>query len=122
MPQVYAETFEQIEFADTIVLNKIGSAETGKLDMARSIIRALNPDAHVIETDFGRVDLGDILGTGRFDFAKAETHPLWFKELNGFADHVPETEEYGVRSFVYRARRPFQPAKLKEFVNREWPA
>lgn len=113
---------EQIEFADTIVLNKIGSAETGKLDMARSIIRALNPDAHVIETDFGRVDLGDILGTGRFDFAKAETHPLWFKELNGFADHVPETEEYGVRSFVYRARRPFQPAKLKEFVNREWPA
>lgn len=112
---------EQIEFADTIVLNKIGSAAAGELDMARSIIRALNPDAHVIETDFSRVDLGDILDTGRFDFAKAETHPLWFKELNGFADHVPESEEYGVRSFVYRARRPFQPAKLKEFVNREWP-
>ncbi|MGI2033120.1 zinc metallochaperone GTPase ZigA [Rhizobium panacihumi] len=112
---------EQIEFADVVVLNKISQATPGERDAARKIIVALNPDAHLIETDFGRVDLHDILGTGRFDFAKAETHPLWFKELHGFADHVPETEEYGIRSFVYRAKKPFDPARFKAFIDRAWP-
>ncbi|MGF9566443.1 zinc metallochaperone GTPase ZigA [Neorhizobium sp. JUb45] len=111
---------EQIEFADVIVLNKISQANPAERDAARKIIVALNPDAHLIETDFGNVDLKNILGTGRFDFAKAETHPLWFKELHGFADHVPETEEYGIRSFVYRARRPFDPTLFKAFIDRSW--
>jgi G3E family GTPase len=65
--------------------------------------------------------MGKVLNTGRFDFEKAEQHPLWFKELNGFKDHVPETDEYGIRSFVYRARQPFDPAKLQAFINRPWP-
>lgn len=65
--------------------------------------------------------LEKVLNTGRFDFAKAEQNPLWFKELNGFKDHVPETEEYGIRSFVYRERRPFEPMKLKAFLNKSWP-
>lgn len=112
---------EQIEFADVVVLNKVSTATCAQRDLARTIVHALNPDAHVIETDFGQVALGDVLDTGRFDFERAETHPLWFKELHGFADHVPETEEYGVRSFVYRARRPFLPARLKAFIDREWP-
>lgn len=103
---------EQIEFADVVILNKIGIATPEQRDAARKIIVALNPDAKLIEADFGKVDLKDVLGTGLFDFAKAETHPLWFKELHGFKDHVPETEEYGIRSFVYRARKPFDPMRF----------
>ena len=112
---------EQIEFADVVVLNKIGTATPEQRDAARKIIVSLNPDARLIETDFGRIDLKDVLGTGRFDFDKAEQHPLWFKELHGFRDHVPETEEYGIRSFVYRAKRPFDPMRFQSFINRPWP-
>lgn len=112
---------DQIEFADVVVLNKIASATPDDLMAARRIVRALNPDADLVEADFGKVPLDKVLGTGRFDFAKAAEHPLWFKELNGFRDHVPETEEYGIRSFVYRARRPFEPRKFRAFLDREWP-
>lgn len=112
---------EQIEFADVIILNKVSDTAPHDLALARKIVRALNPDAELIETDFGRVPLARVLDTGRFDFEKAEQHPLWFKELNGFKDHLPETEEYGIRSFVYRERRPFDPVKLKAFISRSWP-
>lgn len=112
---------EQIEFADVIVLNKVSDTPASDLDLARKIVRSLNPDAELIETDFAQVLLDKVLNTGRFDFEKAEQHPLWFKELNGFKDHVPEIEEYGIRSFVYRERRPFDPMKLKAFINKSWP-
>jgi len=112
---------EQIEFADVIILNKVSDTSPDELDLARKVIRALNPDAELIETDFGKVALDRVLDTGRFDFDKAAQHPLWFKELNGFKDHIPETEEYGIRSFVYRERRPFDPMKLQAFINRSWP-
>ena len=112
---------EQIEFADVVVLNKVSAASPDELDAARKIVAGLNPDASIVETDFGKIAPRALLGTGLFDFAKAETHPLWFKELHGFKDHVPETEEYGIRSFVYRARRPFDPAKFHDFVQRSWP-
>ena len=112
---------EQIEFADVVVLNKVSDTPARDLDLARKIVKGLNPDARLVETDFGRVSLDTVLDTGLFDFEKAAEHPLWFKELNGFADHVPETEEYGIRSFVYRARRPFDPAKLQAFIDTPWP-
>lgn len=112
---------DQIEFADTIVLNKVADATPEGLDAARKIVRALNPAARLIEANHARVPLGEVLGTGRFDFERAHEHPLWYKELNGFKDHVPETEEYGIRSFVYRARRPFRPEALKRFIDRGWP-
>jgi len=112
---------EQIEFADVVILNKVSDASPRELKLARQIVRALNADAEIIETDFARVPLEKVLDTGRFDFERAQTHPLWFKELNGFADHVPETEEYGIRSFVYRARRPFHPGRLRTFIDRAWP-
>ncbi|WP_196260788.1 zinc metallochaperone GTPase ZigA [Pelagibacterium limicola] len=112
---------EQIEFADVIVLNKVSAATAEHLDAARKIIRSLNAEARLIETDFGKVAVSDIMGTGRFSFERAQAHPLWFKELNGFKDHVPETEEYGIRSFVYRARRPFVPQLFHRFVNDAWP-
>jgi G3E family GTPase len=112
---------EQIEFADVIVLNKLDIATPQQVESARMIIRALNASARIVETSEGRAPLGDILDTGRFNFENAHRHPLWFKELNGFKDHVPETEEYGIRSFVYRARAPFEPAKLHAFFNQAWP-
>ena len=111
---------EQIEFADVIVLNKIDAASPGQRDAARMIIRALNPEADVIETSFSNAPLERLLNTGRFDFERAQQHPLWFKELYGFADHRPETEEYGVGNFVYRARRPFDPTKFHQFLSESW--
>jgi G3E family GTPase len=112
---------EQIEFANVVILNKVSTATDAQIDAARKIIVGLNPDAKLIEADFGKVALKSVLGTGLFNFAEAETHPLWFKELHGFKDHIPETDEYGIRSFVYRAKRPFEPARFHAFINRDWP-
>jgi G3E family GTPase len=112
---------DQIEFADVVVLNKVSTARPDQVKAARQIIRALNPDADLIETDESRVALGRVLDTRRFDHAKAEQHPLWYKELYAPDAHKPETEEYGIRSFVYRARRPFHPQRLHRFFNSPWP-
>lgn len=112
---------EQIEFANVVILNKVSTSTEAQLDAARKIIIGLNPDAKLIEADYGMVDTRSVLGTGLFNFAEAETHPLWFKELHGFKGHIPETEEYGIRSFVYRAKRPFDPARFHAFINRDWP-
>ncbi len=110
---------EQIEFADVIILNKI--SEAAEPETVRKLVRALNPEAKLIEADHSRVPLAAVLGTGLFEEGKAEQHPLWAKELYGFADHAPESETYGIESFVYRARRPFHPAKFRAFLNEEWP-
>jgi len=112
---------DQIEFADVIILNKASAATEAERTAARAILRALNADARVIETNYGKVEPAEILGTGLFDFEKAHTHPTWFKELFGFADHVPEDAEYGITSFVYRARKPFVPEKLAEFFETPLP-
>nr|WP_196107569.1 MULTISPECIES: zinc metallochaperone GTPase ZigA [unclassified Ochrobactrum] len=112
---------EQIEFADVVVLNKISTASREERDLAHKVIRSLNPDARIEEADFGEVPLDAILDTKLFDFNKAHEHPLWYKELHGFAAHTPETEEYGVRSFVYRARRPFDPGRFQSFIDKGWP-
>ncbi|MFZ5671939.1 MAG: GTP-binding protein, partial [Pseudomonadota bacterium] len=112
---------DQIEFADVVVINKIADVSAEDRARVRKIVRALNADARVIETDHGRVAPSEILATGLFDHAKAETHPVWFKELHGFAGHNPETEEYGISSFVYRARRPFHPERFNAFLGQAWP-
>lgn len=112
---------EQIEFADVVVLNKIASADEYKLDAARKIIRSLNADAEILEANHSEVPIDAILNTGLFDFEKAHEHPMWAKELYGFADHVPETEEYGITSYVYRARRPFEPEKIMNVLNGDLP-
>jgi G3E family GTPase len=111
---------EQIEFADVVVLNKVDDASGVQLEAARKIIRALNPGADIVETRFSNAPFERILNTGRFDFEKAQQHPLWFKELYGFASHTPETEQYGVSNFVYRARRPFDPLKFHQFLRETW--
>ncbi|PJE31451.1 GTPase, G3E family [Pseudooceanicola antarcticus] len=112
---------EQIEFADVVVLNKATEAGPERLEAARKIVTALNPDARQIETDFGKVAGDRIFDTGLFDFETAHEHPLWAKELYGFEDHVPETEEYGISSFVYRARRPFHPQAIHDVLNGALP-
>ncbi|MDX8350217.1 GTP-binding protein [Cognatiyoonia sp. IB215446] len=103
---------DQIEFADVIILNKTADAGPERTDAARKIIRSLNADAKIIETNHSDVPAETILDTGLFDLEKAHEHPMWAKELYGFADHTPETEEYGVSSYVYRARQPFIPEKI----------
>ncbi len=112
---------EQIEFANVVVINKASEATEETLAGVRRIVAALNPEARQIETDFGRVPLEAILDTGTFDEAKAATNPLWYKELYSPDSHVPETEEYGVNSFIYGERRPFDPARLLAFLNKPWP-
>lgn len=112
---------EQIEFADVVVINKAHDVSAEQLALVRSVVRGLNGDARIVEVDHSRVPLGDILNTGLFDEEKAQQHPLWFKELYGAQDHVPETEEYGISSFVYRARRPFDPVRFKAFIDATWP-
>ncbi|WP_227268160.1 GTP-binding protein [Roseobacter weihaiensis] len=112
---------DQIEFADVVVLNKVTDAGPEKVAAARKIIRSLNADAQIIETDHSEVDAAKVLDTGLFDFEKAHEHPMWAKELYGFADHTPETEEYGVASYVYRARLPFIPEKILDVLNGDLP-
>lgn len=112
---------EQIEFADVVILNKVDEVDARLRATVRGVIRSLNGDAKIIDANFGRVALDEVLGTNRFDFERARQHPIWAKELFGFKDHVPETEEYGVSSFVFRARRPFDPERFAAFLARDWP-
>ncbi len=112
---------EQIEFADTIVLNKVDLASGEALATARAIVKSLNPMARVLEAHFADVPIDEILGTGRFDFERAQRFPGWVRELYGYRDHVPETEEYGIRSLAFRARAPFHPARFAAFLDSDWP-
>ncbi|AHD00121.1 GTP-binding protein [Leisingera methylohalidivorans] len=112
---------DQIEFADVVILNKANDAGPANVEAARMIVVALNPDAQIIEADYGKVPHGRIFDTRLFDFEKAHENPLWAKELYGFSDHIPETEEYGISSFVYCARRPFAPQKVSDVLSGPLP-
>ncbi|MCC2977094.1 GTP-binding protein [Sphingomonas sp. PL-96] len=103
---------EQIEFADVVVINKASAVPPEQLAVVKKLVRSLNADARVLTADHGRLPLRSVLLTGLFDEEQASQHPLWAKELYGYAQHQPETEEYGIESFVYRARAPFDPGKL----------
>lgn len=112
---------EQIEFADVVVINKASEVSPAQLADVRRIVRGLNADCRVVESTFGRVPLDQVLDTKLFNEEKAQEHPLWHKELFGFNDHIPETEEYGIRSFVYRAKRPFHPEQFYSVLNTRFP-
>jgi len=109
---------EQIEFCDVIVVNKADLVSHDDLQRLIAILNTLNPRAKIVPAEFGKVALDQVLGTGLFDFEQAEQAPGWLKELRG--EHVPETEEYGISSFVYRARRPFHPERFKRLIDSEW--
>lgn len=105
---------DQVEFADVIVLNKLDLATDEQKRLVEGLLRKLNPDAKLVHATFGAVPLDAVLDTRRFDFEKAMSSPGWAKELAG--EHVPETEEYGIRSFVWRAKRPLHPARFDAFL------
>ena len=101
---------DQVEFADVIVLNKIAEVSEAELSQIKSIIKGLNPGVEIIETNYSDVPIEKVVNTGKFDFQIASESPMWLKEARG--EHVPETEEYGISSFVYRADRPFHPERF----------
>lgn len=111
---------DQIEFANVIILNKTDLVSEEELQTVRAIIRGLNAKADLIETTLGQIDLDQIMDTGLFHFEEAQEHALWAQELYNFKDHVPETEEYGIISFVYHANEPFDPQKIYNFFNEPW--
>jgi G3E family GTPase len=109
---------EQIEFADVILISKIDLISSTERRELIAILQRLNAQAEIIPMVMGEVPLKKILNTGRFDFERASRAPGWLKELRG--EHLPETEEYGIASTAYRARRPFHPRRFYDFIDREW--
>lgn len=107
---------EQIEFADVVIVNKASDVSEDQLAVVKKVVASLNGDARIVTADHGRVALDFVLDTGLYDEETSEQHPLWLKELYDFASHRPESEEYGVESFVYRARAPFDPTKFYGFL------
>lgn len=109
---------DQVEFADVILVNKTDLISDEDLKKLLLILRKLNATAKLIPISEGRVPVARILNTGLFDFQKASESPGWLQELRG--SHTPETEEYGISSFVYRARRPFHPERFYQAIEFEW--
>ena len=106
---------DQIEFADVILISKTDLVDDKDIDKLKAIIKTLNTQAEIIPIKEGNVEIDKVLNTGLFDFAKAKEAPGWLKEMRG--EHIPETEEYGISSFSYTARRPFLPEKFYNFLH-----
>ena len=109
---------EQVEFADVILISKIDLISSREREELIAILERLNAQAEIIPMVMGEVPLDKILNTGRFDFERAAQAPGWLQELRG--EHVPETDEYGIASSAYRARRPFHPQRFFDFIDRPW--
>jgi G3E family GTPase len=109
---------DQVEFADVIIVNKTDLVSEATLHQVVEAVRRLNPVAKTLVTSRSEVAIGDVLDTGLFSYERAQSMPGWYKELTG--DHMPETEEYGISHFTYRARRPFHPQRLAEATARDW--
>jgi G3E family GTPase len=108
---------DQVEFADVIVLNKTDLVTPEHLAKVEATIKALNRNAKLIHTSHSKVDLKDVLNTGRFDLEKASQSAVWLQELGNI--HTPETEEYGIKSFVFSARKPFHPERFNNILDDE---
>lgn len=109
---------DQVEFCDVLVLNKTDLVTESELTKLENILRKLQPDAHLIKTTNAEVDINEVLNTGRFDFEQASNSAGWIKELTegGHAEHTPETEEYGIGSFVYSRRLPFHAKRFNDWL------
>ena len=106
---------EQVEFADVILVSKTDLAPAEDIERLTAILQTLNTRAEIIPISLGNVDIDAVLNTGLFDFEQAQQAPGWLVEMRG--EHVPETEEYGIGSFSYLARRPFHPEKFHNFLH-----
>lgn len=110
---------DQIEFCDVLILNKCDMVKETDLQRLEQVCRKLQPGAKLIRTSHGRIDPKQILNTGLFDFEKASQSAGWLQELQK-EEHTPETEEYGISSFVYRRKQPFHPQRLAQWLE-DWP-
>lgn len=106
---------DQIEFCDVLLISKAELLDPRQLNELSAVLKTLNPDAELLSIAHGEVALDKVLDTGRFSFERAQQAPGWLKELRG--EHVPETEEYGISSFAYHARRPFHPQKFFDLLH-----
>lgn len=109
---------EQVEFCDKLLISKTDLVSATNLQRLTDVLRSLNPRAEIIPMVKGQIALDKVLGTHSFDFEQAAQAPGWLQELRG--EHNPETEEYGIGSFVYRARKPFHPQKFWDFLHQDW--
>lgn len=109
---------DQIEFADVIVINKTDLLSAEKIAHLEGILKTFNPRARIMTTSHGQIPLDGVLNTGLFNFEEAAQAPGWLRELRG--EHIPETLEYGISSFVYKARRPFHPLRFFNWTKNEW--
>ncbi len=105
---------DQVEFADVLVVNKIDRVSETERKRLESILKSLNPEAELIFAERSQVDLTRVLHTGLFDFEKAKEAPGWLKVMRG--EELSESEEYGVTNFSWKARRPFHPLRLHQFM------
>ena len=112
---------DQIEFANVIILNKTDLVDEKTVGLLKASIKKLNPGAKIIISSFSKVEPKEILNTGLFNFEEAETSAGWQKELEA-ESHTPETEEYGISSFVFRNQKPFHPQRLWDYLNNDYPA
>lgn len=110
---------DQIEFANVIIINKLDLVTKDQVELLKAIIHKLNPEARIITTNESKVELENIINTGLFDYEKAEASAGWIKELEN--DHLPETEEYGLGSFVFKSKKPFHPERFLSFLNQGFP-
>ncbi len=111
---------DQIEFANVILLNKTDLVTQKQLGILKAAIQKLNPGAKIIESSFSEIDSKEILNTGLFNFEEAEQSAGWKEELNK-DEHTPETEEYGISSFVFRSTKPFDPKRFWNYVQDKFP-
>ena len=111
---------DQIEFANVIILNKTDLVKKEHLGILRAAIKKLNQSAKIIESTYGKVSPKEILNTGVFNFEEAEQSAGWMEELEK-DEHTPETEEYGISSFVYRNKKPFDPERFWDYVEKKFP-
>ena len=111
---------DQIEFANVIILNKTDLVSDEHLTILKAVIHKLNPAARIIESSYCKIAPKEILNTGLFDFEEAEQSAGWIEELNK-DEHTPETEEYGIGSFVYRTKKPFDPVRFWMYVQHKFP-
>lgn len=111
---------DQIEFANVIILNKTDLVDEKTAGLLKAMIQKLNPGAKIIRSEFGKVAPVEILNTGLFNFEEAQNSAGWQKELQT-ESHTPETEEYGLSSFVFRNQKPFYPDRLWKYLNEQYP-
>ena len=111
---------DQIEFANVIILNKTDLVDEKTVSLLKAFIKKLNPSANIISSKFSKVAPCEIINTKLFDFEIAQSSAGWQKELEGGV-HTPETEEYGISSFVFRNQKPFHPERFWKYLNEDYP-